>query len=39
MPSGLSAQTPYYVNGNRYSANNWMVDGADNLDRGANLTS
>jgi len=38
MPSGSSAQTPYYVNGNRYSANNWMVDGADNLDRGANLT-
>jgi hypothetical protein len=38
VPSGLSAQTPYYVNGNRYSANNWMVDGADNLDRGANLT-
>ena len=38
VPSGLSAQTPYYVNGQRYSANNWMVDGADNVDRGANLT-
>jgi Carboxypeptidase regulatory-like domain/TonB dependent receptor len=37
-PSGLSAQIPYSVNGNRTSANNWMVDGADNVDRGANLT-
>ena len=37
-PSGASAQIPYSVNGNRNSANNWMVDGADNVDRGANLT-
>ena len=37
-PSGFSAQIPYSVNGNRNSANNWMVDGADNVDRGANLT-
>jgi len=37
-PSGLSAQIPYSVNGNRNSANNWLVDGADNVDRGANLT-
>ena len=26
------------MNGNRNSANNWTVDGADNVDRGANLT-
>ena len=37
-PSGFSAQIPYSVNGNRNSANNWTVDGADNVDRGANLT-
>ncbi len=37
-PSGASAQIPYSVNGNRNSANNFMVDGADNVDRGANLT-
>ncbi len=37
-PSGFSAQIPYSVNGSRNSANNWMVDGADNVDRGANLT-
>ena len=37
-PSGLSAQIPYSVNGNRNSGNNWTVDGADNVDRGANLT-
>jgi hypothetical protein len=38
VPSGTSAQTPYAINGNRNSANNWSVDGADNVDRGANLT-
>jgi hypothetical protein len=37
-PSGFSAQIPYAVDGNRNSANNWTVDGADNMDRGANLT-
>ena len=26
------------MNGNRNSANNWTVDGADNVDRGSNLT-
>jgi len=26
------------VNGNRREENNWLVDGADNLDRGSNLT-
>jgi len=28
----------YQVNGNRREENNWLVDGADNLDRGSNLT-
>jgi Carboxypeptidase regulatory-like domain/TonB-dependent Receptor Plug Domain len=37
-PSGLSATLPYSINGNRTSANNWTVDGADNVDRGSNLT-
>ena len=37
-PSGFAAVIPYYVNGNRNSANNWTVDGADNVDRGSNLT-
>jgi hypothetical protein len=37
-PSGLAATIPFYVNGNRNSANNWTVDGADNVDRGSNLT-
>jgi len=37
-PSGLSAAIPFSVNGNRTSGNNWTVDGADNVDRGSNLT-
>lgn len=37
-PSGLAATLPYSVNGMRNSANNWTVDGADNVDRGSNLT-
>ncbi len=37
-PSGTAATLPYSVNGNRNSANNWSVDGADNVDRGSNLT-
>ena len=37
-PSGLAATLPYSVNGNRTSGNNWSVDGADNVDRGSNLT-
>jgi hypothetical protein len=28
----------FSVNGGRTSQNNWMVDGADNVDRGSNLT-
>ena len=37
-PSGTAATIPFSVNGNRNSANNWTVDGADNVDRGSNLT-
>ena len=35
---GTAATLPYSINGNRNSANNWTVDGADNVDRGSNLT-
>ena len=28
----------FQVNGQRTSANNWVIDGADNVDRGSNLT-
>jgi len=28
----------FQINGNRREENNWQVDGADNLDRGSNLT-
>jgi outer membrane receptor protein involved in Fe transport len=34
---GLGNLTNVYVNGNRASQNNWMVDGADNNDAGSNL--
>ncbi|HUI56720.1 MAG TPA: carboxypeptidase-like regulatory domain-containing protein [Bryobacteraceae bacterium] len=37
-PAGTAATMPFSVNGNRNSANNWTVDGADNVDRGSNLT-
>ena len=37
-PSGLAATLPYSINGARNSANNWTLDGADNVDRGSNLT-
>jgi hypothetical protein len=37
-PAGTAATLPYSVNGNRNSGNNWTVDGADNVDRGSNLT-
>jgi len=38
VPGGTAATLPYSVNGNRNSANNWTIDGADNVDRGSNLT-
>ncbi len=38
LPSGTSAQVAFSVNGQRATANNWTIDGADNVDRGADLT-
>lgn len=38
LPSGTSAQVAFSINGDRSTANNWTIDGADNVDRGANLT-
>jgi hypothetical protein len=38
LPGGTAATIPYSVNGARSSSNNWTVDGADNVDRGSNLT-
>jgi hypothetical protein len=37
-PVGTSNQVNFAVNGNRPTQNSWTVDGADNFDRGANLT-
>ncbi len=37
-PSGQSNQVNFSINGSRPTQNNWTVDGADNVDRGANLT-
>ncbi|HEY4381289.1 MAG TPA: carboxypeptidase regulatory-like domain-containing protein [Acidobacteriaceae bacterium] len=38
LPSGTSNVVAFSVNGDRPTANNWTIDGADNVDRGANLT-
>ena len=38
LPSGATATIPFAVNGSRNSMNAWLVDGADNVDRGSNLT-
>jgi hypothetical protein len=37
-PVGTSNQINFSINGNRPTQNNWTIDGADNVDRGANLT-
>src|ERR1035437_989500 len=37
-PAGGSSTVAFSVNGGRTTSNNWTVDGAENLDRGANLT-
>lgn len=37
-PSGASGTVAFSVNGGRTTSNNWTIDGADNVDRGANLT-
>jgi len=36
--SGASSTVAFSVNGGRTTSNGWTIDGADNLDRGANLT-
>jgi len=36
-PLGTNLMT-FQINGNRREENNWQVDGADNVDRGSNLT-
>jgi hypothetical protein len=38
LPAGTSNQVAFSINGDRPTANNWTIDGADNVDRGANLT-
>jgi hypothetical protein len=35
---GASSTVAFSVNGGRTTSNGWTIDGADNLDRGANLT-
>lgn len=37
-PSGETNVVSFSINGQRNSANNWTLDGADNVDRGSNLT-
>jgi Carboxypeptidase regulatory-like domain len=37
-PTGTSNQINFSVNGTRPTQQNWTIDGADNFDRGANLT-
>jgi hypothetical protein len=37
-PTGGTNTIPFALNGGRNSGNNFMVDGADNVDRGSNLT-
>jgi hypothetical protein len=38
LPSGSTAVVPFSINGSRNSSNAWLVDGADNVDRGSNQT-
>ncbi len=38
LPSGTTATIPFSFNGERNSASYWTMDGADNVDRGSNLT-
>jgi hypothetical protein len=37
-PFGTVNRADFSVNGTRTTMNNWTIDGADNVDRGANLT-
>src|ERR1700683_436623 len=38
LPSGTTATIPFYFDGNRNSTSYWTLDGADNIDRGSDLT-
>ena len=38
-PSGQTNTLNFSINGARNSSNSWMVDGADNVDRGSNQTA
>ena len=38
LPSGQANTIPFSINGVRSSSSAWLVDGADNVDRGSNLT-
>jgi hypothetical protein len=35
---GAASTNDFSINGGRYTSNNWTIDGADNVDRGANAT-
>ncbi len=37
-PAGQANTVTFSINGSRTAANNWTIDGADNVDRGSNLT-
>jgi hypothetical protein len=37
-PGGGTNQVSFSINGQRFSQNNWTVDGADNVDRGGNFS-
>lgn len=37
-PAGTASTIPFAINGARSAASSWTVDGADNVDRGSNLT-
>jgi hypothetical protein len=39
LPSGTTNTLAFSINGHRASTNDWTIDGADNLDRGSNLTA
>jgi hypothetical protein len=38
LPAGTANTVAFSINGSRATANNWTIDGADNVDRGSNLT-
>ncbi len=38
LPSGQTNTIPFSINGSRNSQSAWLIDGADNMDRGSNAT-